>query len=114
MILFGDYVAWQNYAATRFSESEVEEARAEAALKYQEDIVMMGAAQGEVTRTRAALSAVPEITEARENQMNAYAIRKTTAVVLANCERVVNLISRELSRRIAEAPTERRNTRWTP
>ena len=43
MKLFSDYVAWQNYAATRFSEAEVTETRAEAALRYAEDIVMMGA-----------------------------------------------------------------------
>jgi hypothetical protein len=114
MILFGDYVAWQNYAATRFSEAEVTEARAEAAVKYQEDIVMMGAVEGQILKTRAALSSNKAVVEAREDQMNAYAIRKTTAVVLANCERVVNLVSRELSRRIAESPTERRNNRWNP
>jgi len=114
MQLFSEYVAWQNYAATRLSEAEVDETRAEAAQRYAEDIVMMGATEGKVLITRASLSADEQVIEARSAVIMAYATRKTTAVVYANCERVVNLVSRELSRRIAQSPTERRNNRWNP
>ena len=114
MILYGEYVAWQNFAATRQSEAEVDEARAEAAQRYAEDIVMMGAGKGEVTITRAKMSGRNAVVDARNDVIQAYANRKTAQIVYANCERVVNLISRELSRRIASTPTERRNNRWNP
>ena len=114
MILYGEYVAWQNFAATRQSEAEVDETRAEAAQRYAEDIVMMGATEGKVLITRAAMSDDEQVLEARSNVIQAYANRKTAQIVYANCERVVNLISRELSRRIASLPTERRNNRWNP
>ena len=114
MQLFSEYVAWQNYAATRLSEAEVDETKAEAAQRYAEDIVMMGAIKGEIMTTKAGLSVDDQVQQARSDVISAYAVRKTTAVVYSNCERVVNLVSRELSRRIAQSPTERRNSRWNP
>ena len=114
MVLFSEYVAWQNFAATRQSESEVDEKRAEAAQRYAEDIVMMGATKGEITIMRAAMSGHDDVVQARSDVITAYANRKAAQIVYANCERVVNLISRELSRRIAASPTERRNNRWSP
>jgi hypothetical protein len=114
MTLFSEFVAWQNYAATKLGEYEIEETRAEAAQRYAEDLVMMGASKGEIQRTRHTLSQDKQVEDARNRAIQAYALRKTTAVVFANCERVVNLISRELSRRIATSPTERRNQRWNP
>jgi hypothetical protein len=114
MMLFSEYVSWQNYAATKLGEYEIEETRAEAAQRYAEDLVMMGASKGEIQRTRHTLSQDSQVEAARERVIQAYALRKTTQIVFANCERVVNLISRELSRRIATSPTERRNQRWNP
>lgn len=114
MILFSEYVSWQNYAATKLGEAEVEETKAEAAQRYAEDLVMMGATKGEIQKTRHTLSTDQKVEDARSRVIQAYAVRKTTQVVFANCERVVNLISRELSRRIATSPTERRNQRWNP
>lgn len=114
MMLFSEFVSWQNYAATKLGEYEVEETRAEAALRYAEDMVMMGAVKGEIQRTRHTLSTDTQVEQARSRVLQAYALRKTTAVVFANCERVVNLVSRELSRRIASSPTERRQQRWNP
>jgi hypothetical protein len=51
---------------------------------------------------------------ARERALEAYAARKLTQVVYANCERVVALISRELTRRVGREGPERRNARWNP
>ena len=62
------------------------------------------------------MSTVPEVDQARQRFLTAYALRKTTAVVYTNCERVVNLISRELTRRVG-GRSERidgRNNRWNP
>lgn len=114
MILFSEYVAWQNYAATKLGEYEIAETRAEAAQRYQEDLVMMGASKGEIQKTRHSLSDNKNVERARADVIQAYAMRKTTQVVFSNCERITNLISRELTRRTAINPTERRSNRWTP
>ena len=115
MILFSDYVAWQNYAATKLSEAEIEETRADAGVRYAEAIAMMAMPiSAKVTVSKAQLATVEDVTEARSRVIEAYATRKTTSMVYANCERVVSLISRELSRRIASTPTDRRNNRWNP
>ena len=115
MTLFSEFTSWQNFAATKFAEAEVEETRAEAAVRYQEAIVMMQAPVGDrVTVTKALMTGVPEVVAARDRVIQAYANRKMTSVVYGNCERVVSLISRELSRRIGREPTERRSMRWSP
>ena len=117
MTLFAEMVSWQNYAATKLAEAEVEETKAEANQRFQENIVMMAApTTAKVTATRAFMSTVPEVDRARQRFLDAYALRKTTAVVYTNCERVANLISRELTRRVG-GRSERidgRNNRWNP
>lgn len=114
MILFSEFVQWQNFAASRLGLAEVEERRAEAALKWAEDLIMMGAVKGEIVKTRHTLSQDTDVAAARERALQAYAVRKTTAVVFDNCERSANLVSRELSRRQSINPTERRSNRWNP
>jgi hypothetical protein len=117
MTLFAEMVSWQNYAATKLAEAEVEETKAEANQRYQENMVMVAVRPGtKVTETRALMSKIPEVMEARQRFLDAYALRKTTGVVYTNCERVVNLISRELTRRVG-GRSERidgRNNRWNP
>lgn len=115
MTLFSEYVSWQNYAATRLAECEVEEERAGAAVRYEEAIAMsMAPANAKVTVTRANMATSKTMQTARERALEAYAARKLTQVVYANCERVVALISRELTRRVGREGPERRNARWNP
>ena len=114
MILFSEYVSWQNFAATKLSEAEVEETKAEASQRLEENLIMMGAVKGDVVRTRATLSAEGRVVKARQRVIEAYATRKMTATVFDNCERVVNLVSRELTRRVSQLPSQRRNDRWNP
>lgn len=115
MVLFSDYVAWQNYAATDFVEAEVAEARAEAHQRYVEAVAMMaGPATTTVTKAKASIATQTEVEAARDAVIAAYARRKLTGVVYANIDRIVNLLSRELSRRIASTPNERRSNRWNP
>lgn len=115
MVLFSDYVAWQNFAATEFAEAEVAESRAEAHQRYVEAVAMMsGPASTTVTKAKAAIATQSDVEKARSAVLSTYAKRKITGVVYANIERIVNLISRELSRRIASTPNERRNNRWNP
>jgi hypothetical protein len=114
MILFSEFVNWQNFAATKLSEAEVEETRAEASQRIEENIIMMGASKGDVVRMRASMSAESRVVKARQRFIEAYAARKMTSTVFSNCERVVNLVSRELTRRVSQLPSERRNSRWNP
>jgi hypothetical protein len=116
MQLFSEYVAWQNYAATELATAEVEEERAEAAVRRltAEGLVLNMDPKAKVTEVRAAIDNSPEMQTAKDRVLDTYAKRKMTAVIYANCERVVNLLSRELTRRVGREPTDRRNDRWRP
>jgi hypothetical protein len=115
MQLFSEYVSWQNFAATEFAQSEVVENHAEAKVRYEENLVMMRAPKGEVTVARASMSTMDTVERARQDLLNAYATRKMTQVILSNCERCAQLVSRELSRRIGGmSGVERRQQRWAP
>jgi hypothetical protein len=117
MQLFSRYVSWQNYAAAELARTEVDESRAEANVRYVEARSMVGNWAGssdKVTVARAAQTLDPEVEQARQDLLVAYAARKMTAVINANCERTAALISRELSRRIGRDGVERRQMRWAP
>ena len=115
MAMFSEMVSWTNYTATQLAQAEVEEERAEANVKYEEAVVFVRAPAGsKVTDVRAQMHMVSEVAAAKERMLLTYAHRKMTAVMYSNCERIVVLISRELSRRIGRDPQERRNARWNP
>lgn len=116
MQLFSEYVQWQNYAATEFAVAEVEEERAEASVRRltAEGFVLNVGGSSKVTETRAAIDSSPEMQQARDRVLDAYAKRKMTGVMSQNCERTAALLSRELSRRIGGADLQRRQMRWQP
>jgi cell division ATPase FtsA len=117
MELFARYTAWQNYAAVEMSNSEVAEASAEANVRFTEAQAMVkgwGGSKDKVTVAKAEMTNDTEVVEARDKLLGAYARRKMTQVIYANCERCVFVISRELSRRIGNVGFERRNNRWNP
>lgn len=117
MYLFAAFTSWQNFAAVEQADAEVAEARAEAAQRYAEASAMVkgwGGTKDKVTVAKAELSQDPEVEAARQQVLTAYARRKLTQVVYANCERSVFVVSRELSRRIGNVGYERRSMRWNP
>jgi hypothetical protein len=115
MQLFSEYVQWQNFAATEFALAEVQEERAEAAIRRIEaEGFVLADPKARVTDTRAAIKTTKEMQEAQDRRLDAYAARKLTGVMNANCERTAALLSRELSRRIGGADAQRRAARWTP
>jgi zona occludens toxin (predicted ATPase) len=117
MQLFSEYTAWQNFAATQQAEAEVEEAQADAKVRYVEAQAMVsqwGGAKDKVTVAKAELTLNDEVEKTRQAALVAYAKRKMTQVMHTNCERAVFVVSRELSRRIGNAGSERRSNRWTP
>jgi hypothetical protein len=116
MELFSRYTAWQNYAAVEMSNAEVGEATAEANTRFVEAQAMVRGwgEKDKVTVAKAEMSSDPDVAKARDAALGAYARRKMTQVIYANCERCVFVISRELSRRIGNVGYERRASRWNP
>ena len=116
MQLFSEFVQWQNFAATEFAVAEVEEERAEANVRRltAEGFVLNYGNKAKVTETRAAIDSSPQMMDAKDRVLDAYAKRKMTGVMKENCERTAALLSRELSRRIGGADAQRRQMRWTP
>lgn len=116
MVMFTKFVAWQNYAASELASAEVVEARAEANVRFVEakGMVTNWSKDDKVTVARAEISITPPVEKARQALLLAYAHRKMTQVVYANCERNASLVSRELTRRVGREPLERRGHRWSP
>lgn len=116
MELFVQFTAWQNYAAYQFAEAEVDEERMNATVRYTEASLMVKrfGPSTKVTEIRAEIAVDPVVVVAKDEAFKAYAKRKLTKVIHDNCERCVFVVSRELSRRIGAAGSERRNSRWTP
>ena len=116
MELFTQYTAWQNYAAFQFANAEVDEEKANASVRFAEATGMVKAfgPATKVTEIRAEIAVDPEIVRVKDEAFKAYAQRKLTKVIHDNCERCVFVVSRELSRRIGAAGSERRSNRWTP
>jgi hypothetical protein len=117
MELFSRYTAWQNYAAVEMSNAEVAEATADANVRFTEAQAMVkgwGGTKDKVTVAKAEMTNDEDVVKARDQALGAYARRKLTQVIYANCERCVFVISRELSRRIGNVGYERRASRWNP
>lgn len=110
---FSKQLAWQNYLATQVAQAEIIEAEAEAHLKTQEALVMLNGSK-KVTEARAERDVDSNVVEARGEYLTAKAKRKLLQVTMENRERCVNLISRELTRRVGREGNSRRNDRWTP
>jgi len=117
MQIFFRFVAWQNYAATEFAAAEVEEERADRNVKFleaQHMVLNWQSARDKVTVARSQMALDPEIEKAKQDQMNAYALRKMRQVVYENCVASAAAVSRELTRRLGREAVERRVARWSP
>jgi len=109
---FSKQLAWQNYLATQVAKAEIEEADAESFLKTKEAVVMLTGKK--VTEARAERDVDENVIAARDRYLVAKAKRKLLQVTMENRDRCVNLISRELTRRVGREGSIRRNDRWTP
>lgn len=118
MTLFAKAVGWQNFAATMAVEMEVREADAEHTLATEEARVMInswtGAKEDRVTIAKANRDRDPQVLSATSDLGRVKAQRKRAQTVRDNAERIANLVSRELTRRVGRDPVERRNARWQP
>lgn len=118
MEVFAKAVGWQNFAATVAVEMEVGEADAEQALTTVEAAVMIaswtGAKEDRVTLAKAHRDRDPQVMEAQAALGRNKAARKRAQTVRDNSERIANLVSRELTRRVGREPSERRMGRYQP
>lgn len=128
MDMFSRAVGWQNFAATMAIEQEIKEAELESEIAYAEAQALIvaweaapvltgarGAQRTEfnTTAAKAQREVDPKVQDLKASLRTAYAARKRAQVVRDNAERVANVVSRELTRRIGRDPVERKAQRYT-
>lgn len=118
MEMFSHAVGWQNFAASVSVEAEIREADCEYEMEKAESEAVVAAWSGtskdRVTVAKAQRALDPKVNDLRQKWLNAKGARKRAQVVRDNCERVVNLVSRELTRRVGRESSDRRQNRWNP
>lgn len=127
MDLFQQAVAWQNFADTVATEAEIKEAEALAQLEHAEAAAVIsawtnagttvgpkGGIRSDFTATvaKAQRDTDPNVMAKRAAMQNVKASRKRAQTVRDSAERVSQLLSRELSRRIGRDPVDRRAGRF--
>lgn len=96
--------AWADYAASQLAIAQIEERSAQRKLDYLENSLLvkkMGAAvKGErVTLVKAQIATDQDVLDLSQDYEDKYAYRKLVEMMLANYERDISLVSRELTRR---------------
>jgi len=98
--------------------AEVDERYADALLTRLEAQALIrdwgGARDDRVTLAKAKRDGDPDVQAAQDELQVAYARRKLVQALVEASEKNVAVVSRELSRRIGNEPTDRRERRWTP
>lgn len=118
MELYTKFINWGSYAKSELAQAEIVEERTASHQKFAEAKILInqwgeGAKGDTVTLAKARRDVDPDVVMATDEYLEARAIRKLTEAVFERCERGAQVISRELSRRISMAPSERRQSRYT-
>lgn len=113
MALFRELTEWTCYAATQLADAWSDERQEEQAVAL---AVARAAVMAKTEKTVAAQKAVaaadPDVRDAEERLLHKSAYRRALEAVYNNCERRGQLVSRELSRRIARVDRAGRANRW--
>jgi hypothetical protein len=104
---FSQLTAWADYIASQLTLAQLDERSAQRRLDAIESRLLVSrmgtAARGErVTYVKAQISIDPEVVEAANNFEEKYAYRKLVEMMLANHERDLTLVSREITRRTSD------------
>jgi hypothetical protein len=96
--------AWADYAATQLAVAQIEERSAQRKLDLLENTLLvrkMGTAvKGErITLVKAQIATDQDVLDLAQDYEDKYAYRKLVEMMLANYERDIALVSRELTRR---------------
>jgi len=115
MILFSEYVAWENFVAEDLVGAEVEEIKAEASLKIVEmQQIALYPGSGTVTAAKAFAKSSESYVVAYDRYLTARTYRKVLSVQQESLGRTSQFISRELTRRTSMSAVERRSDRYAP
>lgn len=117
MELYTKFISWGSYAKSELVLAEIAEERSATTQKYSEAVTLIsqwgeGAKGDTVTLAKARRDTDPQVMQDTDNYLQSRAFRKLTESVFERCERGAQVISRELSRRISMAPTERRQGKY--
>lgn len=108
--------AWHDYADTRLSYLVIENRRADIRTDEVEAEAMVqnwgGTSRDSVRITEAKRDITEEVQDCRQQQLNAYAMRKAMETRVNRFERDAFVVSRELTRRTNMEPVQRRERRW--
>lgn len=119
MRLYSELISWLSYAQAELVKADIDEDFWSTSLKLAEARTLIdqwgeGSKGDTVTLAKARRDVDPEVVNATEKHLSARAYRKLVGTLYERCERGAQIISRELSRRIAHAPSEHRQQRFIP
>lgn len=111
-------MAWLTYSKTELVTAEITEERYANDVRLTEAktlILQWSGDKGDtVTLAKARRDIDENVIYAQDLHLNSRAYRKLVESVFERCERGAQILSRELSRRISNAPQERRLVRYQP
>lgn len=118
MNTYSEFIAWVSYAKADMVQAEIEEEKAANDLRLVESRVLIeqwGAASKDdrVTLAKARRDLDERVVLAQEKHLQTRAYRKLVESVFDRCERGAQLLSRELSRRIAATPRDNKLQRFS-
>ena len=104
---FSQLTAWADYIASQLTFAQLDEREALRKAEATENRLLMkrmnSAAKGDrVTHLKAQVALEPEVMSAQDVYEEKYAYRKLVEMLLANHERDITLVSREITRRTAD------------
>jgi hypothetical protein len=118
MNLFVRHTRWRGYLSGQLAMAEVDERFAEDLLTKLEAEALIrdwpGGREDRVTIAKAHRMADPAVVAATERLQLCYARRKIIQGIVEAADGNVKLISREITRRVGNEPTERRDRRFSP
>jgi gamma-glutamylcysteine synthetase len=114
--LFTELVVWADYTSTQLAYAAIDERALTVTLEFHEATAMVrDHGSDKVTIARAQRDLDDDVQKLKQEQLDAYAVRKLAETLFNNLERDAALVSRELTRRTAgQAPTGRRADRYRP
>ncbi len=116
MDLMVELTRWNEYAATRLSQAEIEERELEYRISQETAVALIknwtGGREERVAIAKAQAMVDPQIAEWGEKHMQLHAHRKLLQSLYESLERKIATVSRELTRRTSMEPYQMRTHRW--
>jgi hypothetical protein len=101
MNLYAEFVAWQNYFSTRLARCEGIELERATKVRRAEAFAAAASEQKSVTIKKAEAQQDEDVIRANDRLVAVKADKKALALYMDSLDRAANLLSRELTRRLA-------------